>query len=410
MSRSRSRAVSHLGIIKRILEELTGYATLVFELIQNADDTKRARRLRFDIRDEALWVEDDGGFTDCGDQDLHPDECPFLATEGHRCDFHSFRLVSGADKRAREDTTGAMGIGFTAVYQITDHPEIISGVRHWRVDETAPEEDRIQEDDVVPPHAGTRIVLPWAWDKDSPFREKADVAPAPPDVKDRLLQVLDESLAPAMLFLRHLKVIEIALNGEVVREVSREPEGDDLIIDDGGEQRRWRLIRGHFSEQAERLQAEHEDRIEPGRKPVVGIAIPHDFDVAGRLCAGLPTETPTQLPLHLNAEFYLKSDRRRLSMDTAHHSAWNRAALQCAAEQLAGALGELPGLLGAHRLWHGFQAAWQIAQTETPDPVVSAMTAFWKQLQPAIPGHNVVWTSDERWVTVGDARLVENAG
>ena len=35
------------------------------------------------------------------------------------------------------------------------------------------------------------------------------------------------------------------------------------------------------------------------------------------------------------------------------------------------------------------------------------MTAFWKQLQPAIPGHNVVWTSDERWVTVGDARLVE---
>ena len=345
MSRSRSRAVSHLGIIKRILEELTGYATLVFELIQNADDTKRARRLRFDIRDEALWVEDDGGFTDCGDQDLHPDECPFLATEGHRCDFHSFRLVSGADKRAREDTTGAMGIGFTAVYQITDHPEIISGVRHWRVDETAPEEDRIQEDDVVPPHAGTRIVLPWAWDKDSPFREKADVAPAPPDVKDRLLQVLDESLAPAMLFLRHLKVIEIALNGEVVREVSREPEGDDLIIDDGGEQRRWRLIRGHF-EQAERLQAEHEDRIEPGRKPVVGIAIPHDFDVAGRLCAGLPTETPTQLPLHLNAEFYLKSDRRRLSMDTAHHSAWNRAALQCAAEQLAGALGELPASLG----------------------------------------------------------------
>src|SRR5512133_705221 len=102
MTTSRSRAVDHIGFIRRTLEELTGFATLAFELIQNADDSQTATRLRFDIRDDALWVEDDGGFSDCGEQDLDPDDCPFREAHGYRCDFHSFRLVSGADKRTRD--------------------------------------------------------------------------------------------------------------------------------------------------------------------------------------------------------------------------------------------------------------------------------------------------------------------
>src|SRR5215211_1141583 len=105
MSKTLSRAVDHLGFIRQILRELAGYGTLAFELIQNADDTERATRMCFDIRDEALRVEDNGGFTDCGDQDLSPDECLFLKRRRHRCDFHSFRLPWGADKRLRDNTT-----------------------------------------------------------------------------------------------------------------------------------------------------------------------------------------------------------------------------------------------------------------------------------------------------------------
>ena len=58
MSKTLSRAVDHLGFIRQILRELAGYGTLAFELIQNADDTGCASLMRFDIRDEALWVED----------------------------------------------------------------------------------------------------------------------------------------------------------------------------------------------------------------------------------------------------------------------------------------------------------------------------------------------------------------
>ena len=169
MIETLSRAVDHLGFIRRTLGELTGYERLTFELMQNADDTKRAKLLRFDVRDEALWVEDNGGFSDCGDQNLSQMiVCSLRIRSSLRLPLIS--PVSSANKRLREDTTGAFGIGFTAVYQITDRPEIISGVRHWKVDETASEDERIDEECLNTPYEGTRIILPWARDTGSEFR------------------------------------------------------------------------------------------------------------------------------------------------------------------------------------------------------------------------------------------------
>src|SRR4051812_32283573 len=223
---TRSREDDHIGLMGRTLRELTGFTTMVFELIQNADDTETATCLRFDVRDEALWVEDDGGFTDCRRQDLGVRSCPFIAERGHMCDFHSFRLFSSADKRRRENTTGAMGIGFTSVYQVTDLPELISGRLHWVIDETKDQDERILETELETPHPGTRFVLPWAVDPTSEFRARAAVAAAPADVDEQLLAALDEGVAPAMLFLKHIDRIEILHNGKLVRYVERIPDGD----------------------------------------------------------------------------------------------------------------------------------------------------------------------------------------
>ncbi len=109
-----SRGSDHLGVIEATLRDLAGYGTLANELVQNADDAPGAARMTFDIRDDALVVENDGVFQDCEHQELP--ECPWFVNPetDSRCDFHSFRKVGSGDKRNREGTTGAFGIGFIA--------------------------------------------------------------------------------------------------------------------------------------------------------------------------------------------------------------------------------------------------------------------------------------------------------
>ncbi len=122
---ARNRGISYHGNLGRVLRDLTGFATLMFELLQNADDAG-ATTVRIDVGRDALVVVNDAVFSDCGNQDLLPEDCLYLAEFGHRCDFHSFREVASGDKRDRADTTGAFGIGFTAVYQVADTAALIS--------------------------------------------------------------------------------------------------------------------------------------------------------------------------------------------------------------------------------------------------------------------------------------------
>ncbi len=143
-ARTLSRGADHLGFIEATLRDLSGFGTLANELLQNADDAPDAVSVTFDVRDDALVVENDGQFRQC-DQPESPECSWFLDPEkDSRCDFHSFRLVASGDKRNREGTTGAFGIGFIAVYQITDHPELISRGRHWILQDEKPEDQRIR--------------------------------------------------------------------------------------------------------------------------------------------------------------------------------------------------------------------------------------------------------------------------
>jgi hypothetical protein len=404
---TRSREDDHIGLISRTLRELTGFTTMVFELIQNADDTQTATCLRFDVRDEALWVEDDGGFTDCERQDLGVYACPFLdEPDGDLCDFHSFRLFSSANKRRRENTTGAMGIGFTSVYQVTDRPELLSGRLHWVIDETKAQDERIVETELDTPHAGTRFIFPWATDPSSDFRVRAAVAPAPADIDEQLLAALDAAVAPAMLFLRNLERIEVLHNGSLVRYVTRVAEGDQLLVDDNGTTQEWRLFRGEFDEQASRLRAEHPGQIEDLRPSTVIVAVPVGFPVEGRLCATLPTGSVTKLPLHINAEFVLTSDRRQPLMSTVAASRWNAEAIACAARLLAGNLETLADLLGPVHLWGALDQAWTLHRAGGADPLAEALKAIWEQIEPELDDCPIVWTSDDKWAVIAESRLL----
>ena len=118
-----SRGTDHLGSLQRTLRDLVGYRTLANELIQNADDAgtaneaHRASSIIFDVRPDELLVENDGRFSDCGK--VIEKLCPWKPQRGSMCDFHRFRTVASGDKRNEPWATGAFGIGFTAVYQLT---------------------------------------------------------------------------------------------------------------------------------------------------------------------------------------------------------------------------------------------------------------------------------------------------
>ena len=111
--------VNFLNYLSQQLADLDGVTTLAHELIQNADDAKNdagelaATRITFNITDDALLVSNDAVFREE--------------------DFDRLREVASASKRSESGarTTGAFGVGFISVYQITDRPEICSAGRHW---------------------------------------------------------------------------------------------------------------------------------------------------------------------------------------------------------------------------------------------------------------------------------------
>jgi hypothetical protein len=181
---------------------------LAYELIQNADDGG-AELLSVRVLEDRLEVWNDKPFSDCGS---NADNC----LQDPRCDFHSFRLVGSGNKVGRSETTGKFGIGFTAVYQITEHPELISAGRHWILDEAAPPDKRIRvcKGDCGLAHhsSGTLFVLPYAMDE-LVLRERLNVRALTDEDPGVLAADLTRVVPDAMLFLRHVSEIEVDHGG-----------------------------------------------------------------------------------------------------------------------------------------------------------------------------------------------------
>ncbi|MDZ5446063.1 DUF3883 domain-containing protein [Micromonospora sp. 4G57] len=379
-----------------MLRDLTGFATLTFELLQNADDAG-ATTLRVDITHDALVVFNDAVFSDCGDQDLAPGECLFLAERGHRCDFHSFREVASGDKRDRIDTTGAFGIGFTAVYQVADTAVLVSNGRRWDIDEMQPEERRIMESPASDAD-GTMFILPWARDPNSLFRQATGSAAIAPDGPQRLFDTLVGALPTAMLFLRHVRTVELLRDGQTVCRYVREDADDLCEIIGGDEARQWLMLHGEFAEDAAALREEFPGKIEDGRRSDVTVAVPLTDDVDGLLCAYLPTDERSGLPLHVNADFYPESDRRHLIVDS-FHGQWNRLAVRAAARVLADRLPDFAPLLGHEQLWRLIFAAYE-ARAARPD---TGIGAFWEEINGILATSPVMWTTTSEWTTPANA-------
>ena len=406
-----SRDIDYLGELGAHLRGLTGYRSLAHELIQNADDVEGADEMTFDVRPDALVVDNNGVFSECAD--VTTDECHWKIEPHRLCDFHRFRRIASGDKREETGTTGAFGIGFISVYQITDHPELLSAGRHWRLQEDKPAANRI----VVCPgcpvcQSGslprTRFVLPWAFDSDSILRGRLRVAEVETVAPSFLLDELERVLAGAMLFLKRLKTLSLRKNGDLIRKYERIDEGQDTILSDGdpANDTIWHLLTGSFSAEAEALRSAHPGRIEPKRRADVTLAIDASLASRGLLWACLPTEHDLGVPFHVNADFFPTVDRKRILFDQDYQAQWNRLAIKGAATVLADSVTRLTRLLEPVQFWTLVKAVKGAADPETAGEEAGA---FWSALATRLRSLPTVFTTSGEWASPEGTHLLQSS-
>ena len=346
---SLSKTSDHLGNLANALKDLSGGATLLHELTQNADDAQ-AKTVRFAATEAELTVWNSGDFTSCYDQ--RQAVCPWRDERGRSCDLHSFRIFAGRHKSADSWTTGAFGVGFTSVYQITDHPELVASRSHLILDEAAEPSERIQicDDSCSRDHstAGTTFYLPWAR-PNSLLRQQLGVDALTEDSIATIIEALHDSAADAAIFLAHVSRIEVTDQGRATI-VTRKLEGDRISLAVNGEGEDWLLLKG-LADEADALKGDYE-QIDPDRPPLVQVAVPLGPTRIGHIYAGLPTETHTGWTGHINASFYPRQDRKGVEFGTTgFRSRWNEMLIDAAADILATSLEPIAEQLGYPAAW-----------------------------------------------------------
>jgi len=382
-----SQDFDFLGTLQTKLRGLKGISTLTYELIQNADDVKdesgnpAATRISIRVNDDALVVENDGVFRER--------------------DFERMRKIAFGGKREEEDTTGAFGIGFISVYQITDAPEIISSGRHWILHPEMPNDKRIAQRRVATEY--TTFRLPWAFEE-SQIRFSLRLEKVSPGQLDDFTLQMEKAIRFAAIFLKHLTILELFRNDRLVVRIERVIDGDRLVLDDGQDCTEWQILRSDFSTQADRLRKQHSYLIEQKKSAAVSLAIPGSLIENGHLFAFLPTEMSIPLPFHINADFYTNEDRKQILFGQDFQAAWNRAAITAAAEIIVSQFDPICGLFSAVDLWGFVQKIQACSQTAGLDPV---FRLFWDYLKPVLPDRSIVLTSTEAIVQPAQARLLD---
>lgn len=372
---NRSQTINFLGFLRGQLSGLQGIPTLCYELIQNADDVKNqdgnagASKIIFDVCEDALYVYNDGVFRDI--------------------DFERMEKVSWGNKREEEGTTGAFGLGFISVYQVTDSPEIISSGRHWRFVPNGAENERIRETQLKTKE--TKFRLPWAFEE-SDVRKELGIPPVKTDSLDDIVKEINGAIESAALFLKQVTVLELQRQGKTVRKIETYRENNKLLLVDGTQTIVWRILEGRFDEEAKDLRGRFKEIIERKRQPLVKLAIPDKPDLEGLLYAFLPSEMTTGLPFHINSDFYPSSDRKRIIFDETYKSEWDQAAIACAAATLAENFNVILEIFTERN-----QAFWEFAdrvkKASENNGVCPEFTLFWEYLKPRIVTTKTVLTS-----------------
>lgn len=391
-----------LGNIQQALAGLQGFGVMALELIQNADDAGAAS-LSFDVTDGGLFVRNSGEFSTCGLREMR---CPWERNGDSNgrmraCNFHAISRMGSRNKIRVSSQIGRFGIGFVSVYQVTDAPIVrSSGVEMQLIPI-----DGSGATKVIPPGDGTEFELPWAAVA-SDTRAALNASPTPPEVVSLLVEAIAEVMARGLFFLRHIRSVELFRNGALVHSVSISREDGIVELAIGMERRseKWKLLTRDASDLAgeRKIYEDFPTLAELDRSPVVNIAVPlHEDPIEGLLYAYLPTEQPSGLPLHINADFFPHPTRRTITLTGEQHERyWNELLLDVAARALAESFDELRELIGPRRTWA--LAAGAFAMKDR-----SSFKSFWLDLQVAAKTSRGVLTVDDGLAFPGECHLPE---
>jgi len=375
MSNLENRESSHvgpnfLGVIDAFLTSLRGFGVMALELIQNADDAG-ATEIELDITEMALVVRNNSTFVGCSNIKSDEECLRDAEANGRICDWHSFRDIASGAKTERESAViGRFGLGFTAVYQITDNPIVESSGVSLRIEP----DKRLGFWGKVPNTPDTKFTLPWAMDPKSPVRIKLRSVPGlKANDLDRIHSEIVTTSAESLIFLRNLRKISVTRNGKSVRSFLMTAEDGlnrrSIKQQPSGGTQTFFFASSHDSENLRQLESEFPQEIgSQGRRRSTEIAIPIEFDQSyrGLVYAYLPTQRRTFMPLNINADFFPKHDRKDIILESEKnldpHSEWNSALIYNAASLLSENLLPLYEVLGTKRFWsliHSIHAVYE---------------------------------------------------
>jgi hypothetical protein len=364
-----------LGNIRSHLAGLQGYDVMALELIQNADDAK-AEEIVFDITDTGLLVRNSGQFTYCGD--LY-EPCASLVERNYKCDYHRITDVGSGGKLSRGENIGRFGIGFVSTYQVTDHPEIrSSGIKLA----LHPERGQWLIEAFDEPN-GTSFFLPWANNPNTEGRRALGVSHVSPTHIDQLTDDFQAVLRNSLLFLRYIRKAEVRRNGHLLLACDLDrSEDSDLIISfmPSGAVEQWHILRVDAAEAAQPLYATHTrlEMLHRSTKISIGLRIDPEPLTEGLLYAFLPTEQPTGLPLHINADFFPESDRKAVIFaGHQHEQVWNEMLIDAAAVELARDPEGLLQMLGPVQFWQIMARAFDLSRSSNHP---ACLKRFWERM------------------------------
>jgi hypothetical protein len=347
---------------------------MILELLQNADDAE-AERIVFDITDEGLHLFNSGEFSYCGK--LASSNCLF---EKESCDFHRIKEVASGGKLKNQNNIGRFGIGFVSTYQITDSPEIkSSGIKLKLI----PEKGQSTVD-VIPKESGSSFFLPWAFDSMSHARQALNLSAIDnkdiQEITNSFLSVVRHSL----LFLRYVNNVLVQRNGEILLECTIDRSSNNEVMVEfkpDNQVEIWHILRADAAYKVNSLFETYPQLEKLQRNTGISVAIRTEPDSLekGLLYAYLPTEQKTQLPLHINADFFPESDRKSIIFSGKHERAWNETLIDVAAQKIAENPIVLLDVMGLRAFWILLEEAHALySSSDTPSP---SFKKIWEYLK-----------------------------